>query len=112
MTVWHFAQELIYVGSKEKEEGVMVNSDFENTYDMMIGSSWWRCLEQEDLVLNRVGSFRLMVLLDLLLSSMGKMLKRNRGIKQGDPLSPLIFVLVADQMLARAFKNGSIRYQA
>nr|XP_029144810.1 uncharacterized protein LOC114924424 [Arachis hypogaea] len=101
--------------SKRKEEATIIKLDFQKAYDRVK----WSFV---DLVLQKMGfgiRWRSWVMECVTIASMSvlinsspsKPFKIERGLRQGDPLSPFLFVLVVDvlhRMIAEAVRNGRI----
>lgn len=109
-------EETIHSCKKSGESGYLLKLDFEKAYDTV----HWGAIEE---VMQRRGfgprwigwimawlqSAKANILLN---GQIGRDIICKRGLRQGDPLSPLIFNLVADglnMMLSKARDNGLIQ---
>jgi len=110
------ANEVVSWMKKKKKPGILLKMDFHKAYDtvdwaaldsvmevMGFGLKWrhWisQCLSTASISL-------------IINGSPSKPFKMERGIRQGDPLSPFLFVLVAEvlnKMMHRAVSTGLIR---
>ncbi len=109
------ASELVNWGSKVKAECVGIKVDFEKAYDRVnwkfllkvlrwLGANQLWCGWIEQCIINA----KIAVLVN---GSPTKWIKTKRGLRQGDPLSPLLFFLVAEalaRMTGRAVTNNLI----
>lgn len=108
--VFATASELISHSAQSKQKGIILKLDFEKAFDNVawpflfnllkargFGERWCRWIE--DIITTAKSSV-------LVNGSMGKSFNHQRGLRQGDPLSPQLFILVVDT-LNRILDNAS-----
>ncbi len=110
------ASEIINWGSKVRTEFVGIKADFENTFDKVnwgflsrilfwLGANLKWC----DWIDQCISNAKVAVLVN---GAPTKWFKLKRGLRQGDPLAPFLFLLVAEamaRMTERAIGNNLIR---
>lgn len=109
------AHELVYSVHSSKELGVLLKLDYEKAYDRVNWDFCWKSLALGVLIPSRLGGLKV-----VLNGSVGVCLngeeshsfKPGKGLRQGDPLAPLLFNLVSDvlsTMLIKGASRGLIR---
>ncbi len=110
------ASEIISWGSKVKAECVGIKADFEKAFDKVdwsflrstrgwLGANQKWCYWIEQCISNG----KVAVLVN---GTPSKWIKLKRGLRQGDPLSPLLYLLVAEglaSLMERAVRNNLLR---
>jgi hypothetical protein len=110
------AHELVHSVHKDKEPGCIIKLDYEKAYDRVsweflfeilesrgFNSCWIRWIE----LIIKQGSVGVM-----LNGEDSKFFRTGKGLRQGDPLSPLMFNLVGDvltRMLVKGANQGLVR---
>jgi len=100
---------------KRKETGIILKLDFEKAYDKVNWNLLFECMEKrgfnqkwcnwiEQVVTGGTVSVKVN-------NSIGPYIKSYKGVRQGDPLSPILFNLIADyltRMVSKAQHNSLI----
>jgi len=110
------ANEAVQWLKKKKREGVILKLDFQKAYDTID----WRSLEMVQRVMGFGSRWRNWIkqcvssaTISLLINGVPtKPFKMGRGLRQGDPLSPFLFLLMAEvlnKMFSNAVESGQLR---
>lgn len=110
------AHEIVHSVHSSGEEGVIVKIDYEKAYDRVSWAFLFHMLESRSFSptwINWVKQLLVGGSLSVMVNGEDSpYFKTGKGLRQGDPLSPLLFNLVGDglsRMLAKATENGLIR---
>jgi hypothetical protein len=110
---WAF--EYIHLCHQSKKEIVILKLDFEKAFDKVEYSAILLMLKHlgfGDIWLNWINCILQSASTSVLLNGVpGKKIHCKRGVRQGDPLSPLLFVLAAELLqcvINHAWQNGEI----
>lgn len=105
--------EILHDTKTRKKEGIILKLDFEKAYDKMSWSFLMDCLRQRGFndkcckwIWEVMTSGTLSVRVN---DKIGRYFKCGKGVRQGDPLSPLVFNLAADSLakvILTAQRNG------
>ncbi|CAN6252305.1 unnamed protein product [Urochloa humidicola] len=108
--------EILHDTKQKKKDGLVVKLDFEKAYDKINWEFLFDCLQQRGFNATWCGWIRNVVTSGTLSvktnDKIGSYFKSGKGVRQGDPLSPLLFNLAADtlaKMLQKAQENGLIK---
>jgi hypothetical protein len=107
--------EILHNTKMKNECGIILKLDFEKAYDKVNCSMLFTCLKAsgfnetwcgwiQQVVAGRIVSVKVNNLI-------GPYIKSHKGVRQGDPLSPILFNFVADcltRMILQAQRNGLI----
>lgn len=107
--------EILHETKRWKEVGIILKLDFEKAYDKVNWKLLFACLEKRgfdklwcDWIKQVVTGSTVSVKIN---NKIGKHIKSHKGVRQGDPLSPILFNFVADclpRMVHKAQGNGLI----
>jgi hypothetical protein len=110
------AHELVHSLYKNKEEGIILKLDYEKAYDRVSWDFLFEVLESRGFGKIWIKWIKQIVqggFVSVVLNGVeGNPFKTGKGLRQGDPISPLLFNLVADtltRMLKRAADKGLVR---
>ena len=102
---------------KWKEVGIILKLDFEKAYDKVNWNLLFDCMGKRGFRLKRCNWIKQVVtggtVSVKLNNSIGPYIKSYKGVRQGDPRSPILFNLVADcltRMIFRAQHNGLVDF--
>jgi hypothetical protein len=108
--------EIIHDTKRKRKDGVILKLDFEKAYDKISWSFLFESLKQRGFcdqwcawIKRVVDSGTLSVKIN---DTVGYYFKSRKGVRQGDPLSPLLFNLAADglaKMIQTTQRNGLIK---
>ncbi|XP_028068962.1 uncharacterized protein LOC114271546, partial [Camellia sinensis] len=96
------ANEVVDAWKRSKKRGIILKLDFEKAYDSLNWEFLWS-------MMNNLGFARVSVLVN---GSPTEEFQPQKGLRQGDPLSPLLFIIAAESLnllLARAVEKGLFR---
>jgi hypothetical protein len=108
--------EIVHEMSRKKMEGVILKIDFEKAYDSINWDFVEEVMERKGFntqlrnwIMSTIRGGRVCINVN---GENGPYFKTYRGLRQGDPLSPLMFNLAADaldHMLTKAREKGHIK---
>jgi hypothetical protein len=110
------AHEVVHSLHKNKDSGVIIKLDYEKAYDRVNLDFLFEILKKRGFSDTWIGWVKMLVLggsVSVMANGdESSTFKTSKGLRQGDPLSPLLFNLVGDvltRMLKRASKRGYMR---
>ena len=117
MTAWHGLLNIsIYVTNQKKKEIIILKLDFEKAFDKVEYSAILDMLKHlgfGDKFGNWVREILYSASTSVLLNGVpGKPIKCKRGVRQGDPLSPILYVLAGELLqyvINKAWTDGDIQ---
>jgi hypothetical protein len=108
--------EILHETKRKKKDGVILKLDFEKAYDKISWSFLFESMKQRgccDVWCNWIKQVVNIGTLSVKINdTLGSYFKSKKGMRQGDPLSPLLFNLAADclaKMVQRAQENNLIK---
>ncbi|CAN6249384.1 unnamed protein product [Urochloa humidicola] len=108
--------EILHDAKIRGKEGLILKLDFEKAHDKLCWKFLFDCFQQRGFSPTWCSWIKEVVTCGTLSvkanDMMGNYFKTNRGVRQGDPLSPLLFNLAADslaKMINKAQENGLIK---
>lgn len=107
--------EILHETKRKKQVGVVIKLDFEKAYDKVNWRFLFQCLEARGFCAQWCGWIKSVVtggtVSVKLNNQIGTYIKSHRGVRQGDPLSPILFNFVADgltRMILKAQSNNLV----
>ena len=105
--------EILHETKRRKEVGIILKLDFEKEYDKVNWKLLFECMEKRGFSQKWINWIKQVVtggtISVKLNNTIGPYIKSYKGVRQGDPLSPILFNLVADcltRMVIKAQQNG------
>lgn len=110
------AHEIVHSLNKEKEKGIILKLNYEKAYDRVSWEFLFEVLQTRGFSNTWISWVKQLVIggsIGILVNGEDSpYFKPGKGLRQGDPLSPLLFNLVGDvftKMLGKATSSGLIR---
>lgn len=111
------ASELVQSALKGKKPMIVLKLDFHKAFDTVSWDALFRIMEARGFPDKWIGWIKALLCTGKAQitnnGQKGEQIQYKRGVRQGDPLSPYLFILVADvlqKMIQQAFSTGILKH--